>query len=379
MEVKPDPDNIQDIPTEKLLLDWNNPRLAWRVKGNNTDQNTLLGVMWEEMAIDDLILSIAENGFFRSEPVFVIPRYEDDQYVVVEGNRRLSAVKVLTDEDVREELEISKERLPPMKGSSPDELAKLPAIVYSDREEVWEAVGFRHINGIQQWDSFSKAEYIADVHENYDVSLVEIADKVGDTHSTVQRLYSGYNLIRQAESEGIFDTEDTYKGSLHFSHLYTAADQNGFQQFLNVDTEDLQEPTPVEEEDLERLEELLLWLYGSRQDQVQPVVKTQNPDLRRLRQVVMDDEALMTLRQTGSLDEAHETALGEDKLFRDNMFEAKRALKAAMSNVSNGYDGGEKMFETAQEIAEVTNRLYSNIKQKREEKMGMGGDAPVDL
>ena len=33
------------------------------------------------------------------------------------------------------------------------------------------------INGIKEWDSFSKAKYIADVHEKYDVDLIAIAQK----------------------------------------------------------------------------------------------------------------------------------------------------------------------------------------------------------
>lgn len=366
--IQPDPDKIKTFETDKLYLDEKNPRLAWRVRDEETTQLSLLEVLWEQMAVDELVLSIAENGFFASEPLFIIPREDDTGgFTVVEGNRRLAAVRILRNPDIREQLGV--QSIPDAEEGVIDSISNLPCIYYDSRESLWETVGFRHINGIQQWDSFSKAEYVSEVHEKYDVSLQEIARKVGDTHSTVQRLYAGFKLIEQAEKEGIFDTDNTYLGSLYFSHLYTAADQRGYQEFLGIDSEDLQGPDPIDEENLDNLKELLTWLYGNKNDNIEPVVETQNPDLRRLRKVLQDAEALATLRATGSLDDAHDTAVGEDKLFNDNLIQAKQSLKSAMSNVTSGYDGSEDLFNTMKDIVNITKRLYQNMKQTRKDNM----------
>ena len=195
----PDPNEIHDIPIEQLLLDQENPRWAWRTEGNS--QEDLVRILWTEMAVDEVVLSIAENGFFRSEPLFVIPAQPESsgkpRYIVIEGNRRLAAVMLLRDNQLRKKIKAT--NMPEIGEADRTKLDTLPAIVYPDRESLWTSIGFRHINGIKEWDSFSKAKYIADVHEKYNVDLMAIAQKIGDRHATVKRLYRGYKLLEQAE------------------------------------------------------------------------------------------------------------------------------------------------------------------------------------
>src|ERR1051325_11902769 len=61
---------IQTLPVEQLLLDAENPRLESVVKTN--DQVELARAMWREMAVSEVALSIAQNGFFEEEPLFAI-------------------------------------------------------------------------------------------------------------------------------------------------------------------------------------------------------------------------------------------------------------------------------------------------------------------
>jgi len=92
--------NIDWMSVYRLLLDKDNPRLA---SGNGADtQFDILKLLWTEMAVDELVLSIAANGYFPEEPMFVIPEHptddpnhENTRFVVVEGNRRLAAVLIL--------------------------------------------------------------------------------------------------------------------------------------------------------------------------------------------------------------------------------------------------------------------------------------------
>ncbi len=43
------------------------------------------------MDIGELVMSILANGFFESEALYIVK--EEGRYVVIEGNRRLAAVK----------------------------------------------------------------------------------------------------------------------------------------------------------------------------------------------------------------------------------------------------------------------------------------------
>jgi ParB-like chromosome segregation protein Spo0J len=49
--------------------------------------------MLSDATLIDLMASISENGFFSGEPIIVISN--NDNYTVIEGNRRLAAIKLL--------------------------------------------------------------------------------------------------------------------------------------------------------------------------------------------------------------------------------------------------------------------------------------------
>src|SRR5438132_11416439 len=268
---------VEPILVDDLRLDPENPRLA-SVPGQIT-QKEILRTLWTEMAVDEVALSIAANGFWEEEPLFVIPGTGNlsDKYIVVEGNRRLAAVQLLRDEPLRKE--IGATDLPRISEKRHKDLDELPASVYKTRRELWQYFGFRHINGPKPWDAFSKAKYVAKVHEQYHIPLPKIADTIGDRYSTVERLYRGYKILDQAERMAGFKKEDRVRNRFYFSHLYTAADQPEFQKFLGITPQKSLKPNPVPKSKVSELGWLMLWLYGSKSKQKEPEVRTQNPDL----------------------------------------------------------------------------------------------------
>lgn len=365
----PDPDQIVYIPVEQLLLDPQNARLAWRVEGNS--QEDLVTILWTEMAVDEVAFSIAENGFFRSEPLFVIidnpaeKIRERQRFTVVEGNRRLTSVLLLRDIELRQQ--VGATNLPDISVERRADLDKLPAIVYPDRKSLWTTVGFRHINGIKPWDSFSKAEYVAEVHENYSIPLDDIADSIGDRHSTVKRLYRGYKVFQQAESQQVFNREDCARNRFYFSHLYTALDQAEFQQFLGIDPESSLKPNPVPATHLDQLEELMIWLYGKRSEHIEPKVRTQNPDLNTLRRVISKEESLSALRSGYTLERSYKIVVGDRKLFRDALTSAKVELQSAKATVTTGYDGTADLIEAMDDIVSLATSILREMNEKRED------------
>ncbi|MBU2610953.1 MAG: hypothetical protein KJ606_08425 [Chloroflexi bacterium] len=358
------PDKIVFIPVEQLLLDTENTRLAWRV-GENT-QTDIVKLLWSEMAVDEVAFSIAENGYFRSEPLFVIAHNPEEsdlkkrKYIVVEGNRRLAAVLLLRDKNLRERVKATD--LPSISEERRTSLNSLPAILYSDREQLWTSIGFRHINGIKPWDSFSKAKYIAEVHEGYNVPLNEIAQKIGDRHATVVRLYRGYKILEQAETEANFDKEDRERNRFYFSHLYTAADQKEYQEFLGIKPGNTSlKPNPVPKSKLSHLEELMTYLYGKKSTGQKPIVQTQNPDLNILREVISKPESLSALRSGYSLADAHNVAIGDQRRFRDALTSAKVELQKAKATVTTGYAGEDDLYKLVQDVLRVTDSLKDEM------------------
>lgn len=364
---RPGPTNAKWVKVKNLLLDSENPRLSSGGNGK-VDQDDLARVLWNEMAVDEVALSIAANGFFPEEPLIVIPKgsaekeEKDRKYTVVEGNRRLAAIRILREPQLRAKLKASD--LPSINETRRSELDEIPVFVYPDRESVWAYCGFRHINGTKPWDSFSKAKYVTSVHENFGVPLPEIARRIGDQHATVRRLYRGYAILQQAEKHRLFSVDDRVRNRFYFSHLYTAVDQPEFQKFLGISDASLS-PDPVPRSRRGELGELLTWLYGQKSAGKEPIVRTQNPDLGRLREVLSKPASLSALRSGYSLDRAYEISVGDKRRFRNALTSAKEELQQAKATVTTGYSGEEDLFEVMLQIIAYATRTKDEMAEKR--------------
>ncbi|MCP4214581.1 MAG: hypothetical protein GY765_07985 [bacterium] len=171
----------------KLLFDSRNPRLVeFREITSGTTERKIIRLLWETMDVEELILSIAGSGYYRNEPLMVAE--ESGKNIVIEGNRRLAAVKIILNPG------LVKAALPPVDPAIRESLHELPVII-TTRRKSWRYVGFKHINGPAKWNSYAKARYIAQVHDEFAVPLTQIASQIGDTHKTVQRLYRGLMVI----------------------------------------------------------------------------------------------------------------------------------------------------------------------------------------
>jgi len=86
------------INVTKLRLDNKNPRFSHIQR--EVTQNDLINEMIMNYKIYDLASSIAEDGFFPDKNLICI--FEANNYVVVEGNRRLAAIKALLTPEIVE-------------------------------------------------------------------------------------------------------------------------------------------------------------------------------------------------------------------------------------------------------------------------------------
>jgi len=349
---------IQRVPITDLHLDWKNPRLAEFGITDRTGERDILEVLWENMAVEEIVLSMVAHGFFDTEPL--ITTKEDGEEVVLEGNRRLAAAKIILDPGIVEG-KLDPEVLRRINQGLRTGLSALPVIRVSNREEAWRFIGFKHINGPAKWNSFAKAQHIAQVHKDYGIALNEIAFQVGDTHNTVQKLFQGMMVVEEAEKMKVFDREDVKRGRLYFSHLYTALQYDGFRNFLDVAEASFEKLEPVPKSKKDDLGQLLTWLYGSKKRDIEPLIRSQNPDLARLERVVSHPQALAALRAGARLEVAYEESLPKDKVFEDSLYAAKNNLQKAWSYVTEGYDGSESVLRSAGSLANLAEELYSKM------------------
>lgn len=357
------PYQIEYPNTSDLLLDWKNPRLAEFGIDENENNEEIFKILWENMALEEIVFSIVAHGFFTTEPLIALR----NNNIVLEGNRRLAAVRIVLNPQLVEH-KLEQEVLDRITPELKEKLKTLPVIYVETRQEAWRFIGFKHINGPTQWNSFAKAQYISQVHSDFQISLKEIAFQVGDTHKTVQKLFEGIKVIEQAEESNIFDREDIKRDRLYFSHLYTGLQYDGFRQFLSISDPGEESVTPVPKENESKLKEFLLWLYGSKKRDIDPLIRTQNPDLRKLENIVKSDEALAAIRDNQPFDFAYELSLPRNKIFEDNLYAAQRNIQKAWTYVSDGYDGNEKLLNVCATFADRVDDLYEKMKSIRTEK-----------
>ncbi len=348
---------ISPMKVSDLSFDVKNPRLPEFDLTDNATETDVIRVLWEAMDVREVVMSIAASGFFPHEPLIVA--HEGEKNVVIEGNRRLAAVKVLLDPSL---VEVEVE-LPEITEDAKEALQELPT-VSGTREDAWRYLGFKHVNGPAKWSSYAKSLYMAEVHRNFGVELENIAKQIGDTHSTVQRLFRGLMVIEQAERMKVFRRDDRWRNHFSFSHLYTGIGYDGISAFIGLrpETDEDQEPVPLDKKN--ELGELCCWMYGSKKEEIPPVIETQNPHLRWLDEVLSNKEAVAALRDGQTLAYAYEASRPSSTVFEESLLASKRELQKAHSMLSTGYNGSEELLRIAGSVASLADDLYEEMERK---------------
>ena len=350
---------ITPIPVSELSFDAENPRLVEFGLTVESTETEVIRILWDAMDVEELTLSIAANGFFRHEPLIVAQ--ERGKYVVIEGNRRLAAVKLLLYPALAQDL---KANVLDIEEGVKEGLRELPTLL-STRQEAWHYLGFKHVNGPVRWSSYAKAQYIADVHRNFGVALPDIAKQIGDKRRTVQRLYRGLMVVEEAERMGVFSRDDIWGNRrFPFSHLYASLERPNISAFLGLkaEVEESSDPVPVDRK--EALRQLFLWLYGSKRDGKPPVIQRQNPHVRYIDHIVGNREALAALRSGSDIASAHIMTIPSSNVFEEALVTAKQKLEESHSKLSSGYDGSEELLRTAGTAANLADDLYVQMERK---------------
>lgn len=354
--------NAVQSKVSDLYFDHENPRLAEYGITKNTSEDEILKILWDAMDVRELVQSISASGFFPHEALIVTK--ENGKNIVIEGNRRLAAVKVLLAGGKNTELDWA---IPALSNEARSNLETIPTI-FSTREEAWRFLGFKHVNGPAKWSSYAKASYIATVHKTYGIPLVDIANQIGDRHNTVQRLYRGLMVLEQAERAGVYKRENIFRSRLAFSHLYTGLDYDGISSFLKLAPKEQETESPVPNEKLKELGELCVWLYGDRSQNRPPVVETQNPHLRMLNAVVSNREAVAALRAGEDINKSYEISRPATAIFEEALLAAKRELTTARAALSAGYDNSLDLLKIAGSIANMADDLYNEMDRKANQR-----------
>jgi len=356
------PKQVGKVPTEYLDFDPANPRLAEDGIKSPTDSQIIVSLA--EMAdLSEVVESIAANGYIDIEPM--IAQRIGDRWRVLEGNRRLAAIRILQTPALAEGTGIS---VPEISPENIETLKEVNVYAVSSPDQAREYIGFKHINGPHKWDAVAKARFASDwcrKEKKNGITIEKIARRLGDGHDTVVRLVNGMFVLDQAAEAKIYDVKDRYPGKrFAFSHLYTALTRPGYREFLGLPEEWRSEdpkPNPVPKENLENLKQVLIWLYGSKSDQIKPVIVSQNPDIKNLAAVLANPRARTVMMLRNDLREAHAQVERKGARFEGALINARQEAELAMSQII-GYDPEDStLLELGRDLRDTSAQLYLSM------------------
>jgi hypothetical protein len=135
----------------EVNLDQDNFRLD--LDDKPTEQQIITHLIEQERLLE-LVTELAENSYLKVEPVTLVR--EGEQLIVLEGNRRIAACKLLINPD------LIKRKLPQIKPELLHGLYSIPAVIAPARSEVYAYIAKRHVKagGIQPWSTEAKQKAV---------------------------------------------------------------------------------------------------------------------------------------------------------------------------------------------------------------------------
>ena len=360
---------ITKVPVTWLALDRRNPRLfPASDKPNEVD---IIAQLYRSEDLGELLQSIAANGYLDIEPLVVLR--ENEELTVLEGNRRLAAIRLFEKPELADPIYKQgpfRITIPSFPEQFRSTIQEVSVYRVENRAEARSFIGFKHINGAAKWQSYAKARFAADWYRNGQTTLTEIAAQIGDRHDTIKRMVNAIYVLEQAEKAGIFHLSDRASPRFNFSHLYTALSRAPYMHFLGLKeawTRFDPKPKPVSLEKLNSLCEVLRWLYGSKEDSIDPVILSQNPDIRLLGDVLESSEGLSILRATRSLTDAHLSTYPAGQRFSESLVRARKEVREASNNL-RGFDGRDRaLVGIAEDISETAQAMHDRMVKKIKE------------
>jgi len=334
---------------EELIFDPENPRLP-KTKRSDSEKEIIEYMIQKENVLD-LVGSISEQGYFPGEPLLIVPsKNQSGKFEVVEGNRRLAALKIITNPQI---VTIKKNTIDEiLRDSGNNTIEEVEVIVFEEREEILDYLGYRHITGVDQWDSLAKARYLtqlknlhSDKFSNHIDLYKHLAKIIGSNSSYVRKLLNGFLLYQEIEENNFYDIPSLREDKFRFSLLTTAVSYSNIAEFLNL-TE--KEDTGGIEFDSQNLRELTFWLYSHDSNGSARVPESR--DLTTLNAIVANSKALEVFRSGESLEQA--------EIFTDN---PKKTLEKLLESAYRDLKSAQLILHTVNEIDQNNISQVSDI------------------
>ncbi len=356
--------NFKEIPFSDLKLDLYNPRLPKSKQGK--DEAEVIKFMLLESATLELMMAIGENNFFAGEQLLVVPdENEGGKYIVVEGNRRLTAVKLLSNPELSI---VKKEAIKKICSEAEFKPINIPCLIFNEKQEILKYLGFRHITGIKSWRLLEKARYLLDLKETdfknipFLQACRDIAKSIGSSSSYIRRLLTSVELYKIVEDENFYSIDNLNDTRFYLNYFTDGLNKKNISRFLGVD---YNSEEPLKNLDSTKLKEITHWWFEKTEGKSR--VLGDSKSLTVLDAVINSPVALSAFREGATIDNAYELTDDLEILFRKEIEKSLMAIEQAdiySNKIKDFYSG---LYDDLKSINDITKKIKNYQQQKERE------------
>jgi hypothetical protein len=353
---------IEPIGIDKLIFDPENPRLPTKYQGYGKEEDVLEWMLMNENVIE-LMGSIGEKGYFQAEPLLIVKSVKKKGYYeVVEGNRRLAAVKLLNDP-----------RLSTFKRKSVGEIVQeakiipkeLPTIIFDKRDDILVYLGYRHITGIKEWGPLAKAKYLDALRKNLKIKdrtdeYRTLAKIIGSKANYVRNILAGLQVYKIIEDHNFFEVKGLDEVTVEFGVLYTAIGRSNISTFVGID---LDAENPTKSVKIRNLKELTSWMFEQNSEGFTRLGESRN--LSDLDQVVSHPAALKYFREGRPLSESVLYTGKPISVFNESLNDSINSLKVARDQLHHIDIPEQSQLNLVEDLIKIASDVRTLLKAKK--------------
>lgn len=350
---------LTEVSVSSLRLDPENPRLPKSMK--NKSENQIINYLLANASVTELMESICQNGFFPGEPLIAIQSEDAKSYIVIEGNRRTTALKLLLKPSLAKSqknkvLEITS-NLSCAKPST------VPVLVSPNRSSISKYLGFRHITGIKSWKALEKARYLDHLKgellkDNPEATLRELsralAAKIGSRSDYVKKILISFEVYKLIEDKEFFNIPGLDDTSFYFTTLADSLSRESISNYLGIDF--AQDNDALMQVNYGRLKKWCNWFFYQSSPGVTKVTGT-SANISMLSRVVENHEAMEYFEKGGSLSDAADMTSQSSELLMQYVLNAKLTLVKAKGLTSKSKIDFTGVGDELKEIATICREI----------------------
>jgi len=226
------------VSLDDLLLDPNNPRFAdisdeglnipiFRFSEAEIQQHAYEKMMNPKFDVTALANSIETVGFLPVDNI-VCRRLENGKFLVIEGNRRTTALKYIVKQYKLGQNLMTNEMI--------NQISTVDVLIVDNLEDDENSIGkiiqgIRNVSGVKEWDAYQKAQFISEMIGK-GKEPETISKMIGMSIRDINRYYKTYSAMAQFKADEEYGSK--WKNS-YFSHFDEILRRPALRNYLGWD------------------------------------------------------------------------------------------------------------------------------------------------